>query len=206
MQNNQYQTSLLGDAAQNLALPNADIEYYAQFMPQDVAWESYHALLEQTDWQQETITVYGKSHPTPRLSSWVGDTGTEYRYSNMTMRPLPWTPLLRALKSKVEAASQHQFNSVLLNNYRDGQDSNGWHSDDEPELGPEPVIASLSLGAPRDFKLRHKQQRALKYSLTLAHGSLLIMRGQTQAYWQHHIPKRARAGQRLNLTFRTILT
>ncbi len=204
MRNNEYQLSLMDAAVTKLSLPDADIEYYANFLAADVAWDTYRALLEGSDWRQENITVYGKSYPTPRLSSWVGDAGTDYRYSNMTMHPLPWTATLQVLREQVERASEHQYNSVLLNLYRDGQDSNGWHSDDEPELGVDPVIASLSLGGSRDFHLRHKTTGE-KFSIALEHGSLLIMRGATQRCWQHHIPKRAKANSRINLTFRTIL-
>jgi alkylated DNA repair dioxygenase AlkB len=205
MQSKNYQTSFLTSAMTNLSLPDAEIEYYAGFLSDDVAYDHYSRLLEETNWRQELIQVYGKTYPTPRLSSWVGDAGTDYRYSNMTMTPLPWSQLLTELKQGVESISQHQYNSVLLNYYRHGQDSNGWHSDDEPELGSRPVIASLSLGAPRDFHLRHKSNQHLKYKMSLENGSLLIMRGATQQNWQHHIPKRAHAKGRLNLTFRTIL-
>ena len=126
-----------------------------------------------------------------------------YRYSQHTMMPNKWTPLLRLIKQRVEQVCGSTFNSVLLNYYRDGKDSNGWHSDDEPELGHEPVIASLSLGAARDFHLRHKQNRQV-HKMNLKPGSLLLMSGKTQACWQHHIPKRASAEPRINLTFRTV--
>jgi alkylated DNA repair dioxygenase AlkB len=200
------QNSLFNGAAVLPQLPDAELEYYENFLAADVAWDTYHQLLEVTDWRQESITVFGKTHPTPRLSSWVGDPEASYRYSNMTMQPQPWSSALLDLKAQVEQVSQHCFNSVLLNWYRDGQDSNGWHSDNEPELGKRPVIASLSLGAIRDFQLKHRNDKRLKYALSLAHGSLLVMRGNTQQYWQHQIPKRATAGSRINLTFRTIIT
>lgn len=205
MQSREHQKSFLASSKTKLSLPDAEIEFYAEFLEGDVAYDHYNHLLEATDWKQEKIHVYGKTHPTPRLSSWVGDEGTDYRYSNMTMVPLPWTERLLALKEEVESATQHQYNSVLLNYYRDGQDSNGWHSDNETELGLKPVIASLSLGAPRDFDLRHKTDKQHKYRISLHNGSLLIMRGDTQQYWQHQIPKRAHAEGRINLTFRTIL-
>lgn len=205
MANSEFQTSFLPKAMTHLSLPDAEIEYYSGFVSEDVAWDHYRTLLKTTDWRQEQIQVYGKTHPTPRLSSWVGDEGTDYRYSNMTMHPEPWSDLLTELKTLVESASQHHYNSVLLNYYRDGKDSNGWHSDNEPELGTNPVIASLSFGAARDFHLRHKTRKQYKTKLSLENGSLLIMRGTTQRHWQHHIPKRANAEGRINLTFRTIL-
>lgn len=197
------QPNLFADEVVKLKENGAEIEYYASFIAADVAWDNYHKLLKTTDWQQESLLVYGKVHLAPRLSSWVGD--QRYSYSNMTMQPSPWTPLLLELKQQIELFTGHSFNSVLLNFYRDGQDSNGWHSDDEPELGRNPVIASLSLGAPRDFDLRYKPDHSVKHRLTLENGSLLLMKGATQHCWQHHIPKRAKADGRINLTFRTII-
>lgn len=205
MLNMKYQSGIFDKQADVLILPNADIEYRTGFLGQEEAFELYDALQEQTDWQQDTIKVYGKSHLTPRLTSWVGDSWMTYRYSNNTMKPASWNPLLLSIKTKVEQATNTKFNSVLVNYYRDGGDSNGWHSDDEPELGARPIIASLSLGAARDFHLRHKIRKELKQSIALENGSLLLMRGDTQSCWQHQIPKRAQAAGRINLTFRTII-
>jgi len=199
------QANLFKEPCLRPELPDAELEYYENFLSPAVAWESYHHLLNETPWRQESITVYGKTHPTPRLSCWVGDAGTDYSYSNMTMSPLPWTPSLLELRELVEKPCQHTFNSVLLNWYRDGRDSNGWHSDNEPELGRDPVIASLSFGATRDFKLRHRGNPELRFDLALTHGSLLVMKGTTQQFWEHHLPKRAKADSRINLTFRTII-
>jgi len=187
-------------------LIDADVEYYTNFIDPDQAWSFYHEILKQTELSQDKITVYGKQHLTPRLTCWMGDDGLDYRYSHYTMKPVAWSPLLLELKVLVEQFSNQQFNSVLINYYRDGQDSNGWHSDDEPELGQNPIIASLSLGGARDFQLRHKIKKELKHSIRLDHGSLLMMYGNTQKYWQHHIPKRAKADGRINLTFRKIIT
>lgn len=213
MPNTQYQPELsLNSSAEaknrplSLDLPDADVIYHAQFLSKAEATSAFDALLQQTPWRQESITLYGKTHNVPRLSHWVADAGGDYSYSNMTMRANPWTPLLDQLRSKVEAACECTFNSVLLNYYRDGRDSNGWHSDDEPELGSQPVIASISLGAARDFRMRHKHQRDLSpTTISLEHGSLLVMRGRTQHCWQHTVPKRANVGARINLTFRTII-
>jgi len=187
-----------------LDLPDAQIEYRPEFIDIEWADKLFSELLQQTQWEQHRISLYGKTHDVPRLSSWVADEGLDYGYSNMTMKALPWCKTLLQIKQKIEQASSDTYNSVLLNYYRDGQDSNGWHSDDEPELGRNPAIASLSLGAPRDFHLRHKSGNFKRESINLEHGSLLLMTGTTQHYWQHHIPKRAKAGPRLNLTFRTI--
>jgi alkylated DNA repair dioxygenase AlkB len=201
----EYQTSLFESQTDVLNLFEADIKYVPNFYQSDDAWRLFELLKEQTQWRQDTITVYGKQHLTPRLSCWFAEPWMDYSYSNHTMTPTPLTSLLLATKSKIELEFGDKFNSVLANYYRDGQDSNGWHSDNEPELGRNPIIASLSLGASRDFHLRHKHDKSKKHKMALEHGSLLIMRGTTQSRWQHHIPKRATAEARINLTFRTIL-
>ncbi|OWW19903.1 alpha-ketoglutarate-dependent dioxygenase AlkB family protein [Noviherbaspirillum denitrificans] len=165
-------------------------------------------LLEETPWQQETITLWGKQHLQPRLSAWYGDPGSSYAYSGVVLEPHPWTEILQRIKSDVEAATSTRYNSVLLNLYRDENDSVGWHSDAEPALGSCPVIASLTLGESRTFRLRHKLRKDLKpLLLDLADGSLLLMAGKTQHCWQHAVLKeRAPRGPRINLTFRTIRT
>ena len=160
-------------------------------------------LVGETDWRQETVTVFGKRHLQPRLTAWYGD--RRYAYSGLVLDPQPWTPLLSQVKAAVEAASGHRFNSVLLNYYRDGRDSMGMHSDDEPELGPNPVIASLSLGEERPLTLRHKRTGETR-KFVLPSGSLLVMSGATQHHWLHGINKSAcKMGPRLNLTFRNIV-
>ena len=159
-------------------------------------------LMAETAWRSEQITVWGKQHPQPRLTAWYGTAA--YTYSGLTLQPLPFTPLLLEIKEAVEHACGRRFNSVLLNYYRNERDSMGMHSDDEPELGAEPAIASLSFGATRTFILRHKtSKRSVK--LDLRAGNLLLMAGATQAHWQHGINKQTRpCGPRLNLTFRFI--
>ena len=159
-------------------------------------------LLVETAWRSETVVVYGKRHVQPRLTAWHGE--ASYTYSGLRLAPLPMTPLLAQLRAAVEAATGHRYNSVLLNYYRDGADSMGMHSDDEPELGPAPAIASLSYGATRSFVLRHKRsKRTLK--LDLSDGNLLLMAGAMQQNWLHGINKTARqTGPRLNLTFRYV--
>lgn len=159
-------------------------------------------LIAETAWRAESITLWGKPHPQPRLTAWHGEAA--YTYSGLRLEPLPFTPLLLELKHAVEAACGHHFNSVLLNYYRNERDSMGMHSDDEAELGPQPVIASLSFGAARTFILRHKgTKQTLK--LGLNDGTLIVMSGNTQKHWQHGINKSTRAiGPRVNLTFRYI--
>ena len=164
--------------------------------------EIFARLVAETAWRQETIVVYGKRHLQPRLTAWYGEAG--YAYSGLRLAPLPLTPLLMQLRSRVEAATGHRYNSVLLNYYRDGGDSMGMHSDDEAELGPRPAIASLSYGATRHLTLRHKRSRR-SVKLALADGNLLLMAGALQHHWQHGINRTARpTGARLNLTFRYI--
>jgi len=165
-------------------------------------------LISETPWRQESVTVWGKRHLQPRLVAWYGDPKRSYTYSGITLTPLDWTPLLLSLRSAVEQAAQATFNSVLLNYYRDNNDSMGFHSDDEPELGPSPVIASLSVGETRTFVFRHKADKTLKpVRLELVSGHLLVMKGDTQKNWQHAIAKESRkCGSRVNLTFRTIIS
>jgi alkylated DNA repair dioxygenase AlkB len=160
------------------------------------------ALIAETPWRAEYITLWGRRMAQPRLTAWHGQ--ASYTYSGLRLDPLPFTPLQLLIKEAVEAASGQRFNSVLLNYYRDGRDSMGMHSDDEAELGPEPVIASVSFGATRPFILRHKRSRRT-VKIDLHAGSLLLMAGPTQAHWQHGINKTARlVGPRVNLTFRNI--
>ena len=171
-----------------LSLSNADV---------------FARLLAETPWREESVFLYGKRHLQPRLTAWYGD--ASYTYSGLRLEPLPWSALLLDIRAAVEAACGHRFNSVLLNRYRNGRDSMGMHSDDEPELGSDPVIASLSYGATRTLILRHKRHKhTLKLPLT--DGSLLLMAGSTQQAWLHGINKSARPlGERINLTFRYIV-
>ena len=151
--------------------------------------------------------VWGKTHLQPRLHAWYGDPGMGYRYSGLELEPLGWTPLLTALKAQVEALCEASFNSVLLNYYRDQRDSMGMHADDEPELGPDPVIASVSFGEERVLRFKHRRDRSIEpIKVSLPHGSLLLMKGPTQANWHHGINKLSRpCGPRVNLTFRRIV-
>jgi len=163
-------------------------------------------LRKQIEWSQDEIHIAGRLVPIPRMQAWYGDSSAHYSYSGLSMKPLPWTPTLLAIKQTVESLVEASFNSVLLNLYRDGQDRMGWHSDDEPELGTEPIIASLSLGATRDFSLRHKHKDIKKIKLSLPAGSLLLMSGRLQQCWQHQVPKtRLPVGERINLTFRLVV-
>lgn len=164
-------------------------------------------LIAEIPWRQESITLFGKTHRQPRLICWMGDPGCAYTYSGKRHKPELWHPLVRRLKDRAEAIAMAHFNSVLLNYYRDGQDSMGYHADDETELGERPVIASLSFGAQRIMHFRHKYDRSIAtQKIMLTDGSLLIMHGACQTDWKHAIPKtRMAIGPRINLTFRQII-
>ncbi len=167
--------------------------------------ERYLDLLrDRIDWRQESARLMGRSIQIPRLSAWYGTAG--YCYSGIMHALQPLTEELQELQAVVEGLAGLSFNGVLLNLYRDGQDSVGWHADNEPGLGPEPVIASLSLGGVRRFQLKHRTDRTGRVALDLPHGSCLIMRGKTQQCWLHQLPKtRAPVGPRINLTFRRMV-
>jgi alkylated DNA repair dioxygenase AlkB len=186
-------------------LPDAEVIYYPHFFDKDEADTIYAELINEIPWQQDDIRVFGKTHPQPRLTALFGNEGKPYSYSNIKMQPHPWNLLLQKIKSKVESVSDTNFTTVLLNQYRDGKDSNGWHADNEKELGTNPIIASLSFGAERTFQLKHNSDKDQKKSIALEHGSLLLMKGTTQHCWKHQIPKTAKpVGPRINLTFRVI--
>ena len=164
----------------------------------------FTVLKNKIAWQQEKMKMYGKELPFPRLTAWYGDAGRTYSFSGLTLKPKPWTDSLRELKNRVEVKTDSTFNSVLLNRYRDGNDSISWHQDDEKDLGKDPVIASLNFGATRRFQLRHLQSKE-KINIDLKHGSLFVMLGKLNHHWQHQIPKTKKAvGERINLTFRHI--
>lgn len=190
---------------QKIELANASLSYTANFLCRKTSDKFFQVLLEQIDWKQEQITLYGKTHDVPRLSAWYGDVGKNYIYSGVYAKAKPWIDPLLEIKKRVELHCGATFNSVLVNLYRNGQDSVAWHSDDETELGEYPEIASVSLGEVRTFQMRSIENHTEKYSLKLEHGSCLFMSGKTQAKWQHQIPKqRAIEKPRINLTFRMI--
>jgi alkylated DNA repair dioxygenase AlkB len=195
-----------GSQAEVLPLPDGELTLFRQ--PElGAAPESLFRRLSATlAWRQEPITLFGKEMLQPRLLAWYGEAQAVYRYSGRRHDPLPWTAELSDLRERVEALTGARFNSVLANLYRDHRDSMGLHADDEPELGQRPVIASLSLGEERVFRLRHRQRKDLKpVRIPLTDGSLLVMAGDTQRHWKHEVPKQARpCGPRINLTFRWV--
>ena len=187
----------------NLLPCDGILTYQAAWMALPDAERLFLRLQQETAWEQREARIMGRKVPLPRLTAWHGDAA--YTYSGIFHAPLAWTESLLVLKAQVEKSAGTNFNSALLNLYRNGGDSMGWHADDEKELGPEPVIASVSLGACRKFRLRHRDDHTRRIALDLVHGSLVIMAGRTQACWQHQVPKTARAvGPRINLTFRLI--
>lgn len=188
---------------QALPLPDAELTYFSGFYDAAESATLLQHLLKETPWRQDTLKFGGKEVLVPRLQAWYGD--RRYGYSGLKLEPLPWTPVLDGIRRKISAATQLEFNSVLVNHYRDGNDSVAWHSDDERELGPDPQIASLSFGATRRFELRHRKRKQMRTSVQLESGSLLLMGSGLQRHWTHQLPKDAGITlPRINLTFRFI--
>lgn len=187
-------------------IPDGDVWYDGGFYAFAKANQLQTQLLQETPWRQNKITVFGKEYDEPRLTQLYGDAGISYGYSGITYDALPWTETLQTIKENVEKAAKTTFNVCLVNRYRDGQDSNGWHADDEKELGRNPIIASISLGQERFFHLKHNENKEWRYKFLLEHGSLLVMAGKTQHTYKHQIAKTKRAiDERINLTFRKIV-
>lgn len=188
-----------------ITLPNAQLLYYPTFFGKAEADRLFAELMNGISWKQDVIRMYGKEIPLPRLSAWYGDDDKPYTYSGITLTPNRWTSALRLIKERIEAVAGVSFTSVLLNRYRDGKDHISWHTDAEKELGQNPVIGSVNFGATRRFLLRRIDDHAVKHEVELGHGTLLVMGGETQHFWQHQVPKTSAAiGERLNLTFRVI--
>jgi len=198
-------TSLPGDGKE-IDITGGRLRYFESFFRESQAKEVFDSLLEETPWQQDPITIFGKTYQQPRLTALYASNAKPYSYSGITMNPRPMTRLMETLRDRVHQVSSNTFTTVLLNLYRNGKDSNGWHADDEKELGKNPVIASLSFGAERYFHLKHKKDKNLRLKIPLKSGSLLIMEGETQTHWLHQVAKTARpVGPRINLTFRRII-
>jgi alkylated DNA repair dioxygenase AlkB len=195
---------LLPNPQKNLALFDGELYLIRQFYPPREADLLFEKLKAALNWEEESFWICGKWCKAPRLMCWYGDPDAYYRYSGVDHRPNPWTEDLLAIKDKIESQGPWSFNSVLANLYRDGRDSMGFHADNEKELGQNPVIASLSLGQERLFKLHHKKRKE-RLAIDLGHGDLLVMAGALQHHWVHSLPKTAKSiGPRINLTFRKI--
>lgn len=195
-----------GPEPQHIPVPGADLRLYREVPLGVAATVLLGELIEATPWQTVEIVLFGKRLPQPRRTAWYGDAGARYRYSGTTLSPLPWTPRLSDLRERIQSLTGSRCNSVLLNLYRDHRDSMGLHADDEPCLGSRPVIASLSLGATRVLRFKHRHDAAIpSLRLALPTASVLVMAGDTQTNWKHALPRQARpCGERLNLTFRWI--
>lgn len=189
-----------------LPLKDANVLYLEQFYNSETSNILFNTLRKEIQWQQDNIKLFGKTYKQPRLTALYAENEKPYSYSNITMYPESFFKDLEQIKSDIEEKIAHKFTTCLANLYRSGNDSNGWHSDNEKELGHNPVIASLSLGATRSFQLKHKTDSSQRFNIELPSGSLLIMKGTTQEFWKHQIPKtKKHVGERINLTFRTIL-
>lgn len=192
-------------ALPRLPLDDADLALDTGWLPAAEADALFSALRTGIPWEVHRIRLFGREHASPRLSCWIGDPGATYRYSGSRFEPRPWPVALAPLRARLASELGVAFDSVLANLYRDGRDAMGWHSDDEPELGPAPVIASVSLGATRRFVLKSRGEPARRLALDLPHGSLLVMAGATQRHYRHALPRTARpVGERINLTFRCV--
>lgn len=187
-----------------IKINNGEYFYIPNFFTKKESDFYLETLLERIDWKQEEMNMYGKTIKFPRLTAWYGDNDKPYSFSGINLKPNTWTKELQEIKEKIEPKCVANFNSVLLNLYRNGNDSISWHTDAEKELGINPIIASVNFGATRKFQLRHKETKE-KIEIELKHGSLLIMRGELQHFWQHQVPKtKKEVGKRINLTFRII--
>jgi alkylated DNA repair dioxygenase AlkB len=194
----------LNCACESLDLVDAEVRWWPQALPCERADALFDSLRTTIAWEQEEVLIFGARRRVPRLVAWHGDPGTSYVYSGTRHEPRRWTPTLLEIRDLAERLTGHRYNSVLLNRYRDGNDGMGWHADDEPVLGRNPAIASVSLGATRRFKLRHRRRDSV-VTLDLQHGGLLLMAGPTQHHYVHAVPKTARlVGERINLTFRLV--
>ncbi|MGB3653132.1 MAG: alpha-ketoglutarate-dependent dioxygenase AlkB [Rivularia sp. (in: cyanobacteria)] len=189
-------------------MPDAEVIIYQNFFEESESTQLFKELRNNLHWRQDKMKMFGKEFNLPRLTAWYGDEGKSYKYSGINMNPEPWTPSLLKIKNRIEENAQVEFNSVLINLYRSGKDYVSWHSDDERELGDNPVIGSVSFGEARRFQLRHKHRKDLdKVEVSLTNGSFLIMRGSTQHFWHHQIAKTSKQlEERINLTFRFILS
>ena len=199
---NLRQASLWGNAGGNLLPQDGIVEYYSQFFSPEESVDVFNELLATMPWEQDEVFLFGQRRVLSRKVAWVGDGNFCYFYSGTSKMASPWTKPLLLIKERVERQCSHPLNSCLLNLYHDGSEGMGWHSDDEKTLGRNPVIASVSFGAERTFKLKHRESKEV-VSVLLEHGSLLVMKGETQHHWVHTVPKTKKVSKpRMNLTFR----
>jgi alkylated DNA repair dioxygenase AlkB len=199
------QLTLFGEAGKSAHIPETLLQYIPGVFTELESQIFLEKFIHSVPWEQRSMPMYGKQIITPRLTAWYGDKERNYAYSGNKFHPMPWTADLLAIKERIEPLAEASFNSVLLNYYRDGNDSVAWHSDNEKELGPQPIIGSVSFGQVRTFDVRRKTDHGDKYSVRLESGSLLIMKGDLQQNWEHRVAKSLKASKpRINLTFRII--
>ena len=190
---------------ETLDLPGAEIELHQQIWSRSQGDTLCGLLIKELNWRQDKISMFGQTHDVPRLNAWYGDADCSYSWSGITMTPNPWNSTLRDIREKVNGVASEQFNSVLANFYRDGNDKGDWHADDEEVLGQAPVIASVSLGATRKFRIRRKDRSEKATDIFLRSGDVLVMRGLTQLLWEHEVPRSKKVKEpRVNLTFRKV--
>jgi alkylated DNA repair dioxygenase AlkB len=188
----------------HFTIQNGEYVYIPDFFSKKKADDYFQALLQNIEWKQESMNMYGRQIDFPRLTAWYGDNDKPYSFSGITLSPHPWSKELLEIKQMIEPKADVEYNSVLLNRYRDGNDSISWHTDAEKELGQNPVIASVNFGAERKFQLKH-METGEKIEINLKHGSLLVMKGELQHFWKHQVPKtKKKVSERINLTFRVI--
>ncbi|MGJ8550853.1 alpha-ketoglutarate-dependent dioxygenase AlkB family protein [Winogradskyella wichelsiae] len=198
---------LFPEEKQHFKLPNAELIYIPNYFSKKESNTFLKNIRQETEWQHDDITIFGKTYKQPRLTALFSETNLPYSYSNITMHPNQFTETLLTIKNKIEYISDNNFNTALINLYRDGNDSNGWHSDNEKELGLHPIIASVSFGQPRTFHFKHNNLKDQRYKLILKHGSVLIMKGEMQEHWKHQIAKtKKKIDERINVTFRTLIS
>jgi alkylated DNA repair dioxygenase AlkB len=199
------QLSFFSEAGQSAGLPPELLDYRPGIFNGHESECLMRKFINDMPWQQKVIKIYNKEMVTPRLTVWVGDLGTDYSFSGEKYNPLPWTKELLMIKNRIEPLAGTTFNSVLLNYYRDGNDSVAWHSDNENSLGRHPVVASVTFGQVRSFDIRNKHDHSKKYAVKLESGSYLLMKAGLQEHWEHRIAKSPRPmKERVNLTFRMI--
>jgi alkylated DNA repair dioxygenase AlkB len=200
------QQSIFNSNESNLLPYQGETIFYPEFFSKETSDHYLDILSKSLNWKQEPIKMFGKMVMQPRLTALYGDKGKPYGYSGISMIPFPWTPELLEMKEKLLDFTGVEFTHVLCNFYRNGQDSMGWHRDNESVLGKKPTIASVTFGATRMFQIRHFESKSQKVEVPLSHGSLLIMSGESQHFWEHQLPKsKSCQGKRINLTFRKIL-
>lgn len=202
------QQSLFG-IDENILPYNGEALFFPALFPPIESDLHLAQLIAEIQWKHEAIKMFGREVMQPHLTAWYGDAGKSYSYSGITMQPHTWTDSLLQIKQRAESIAGTVFTSALLNYYRDGNDSMDWHRDNEKELGINPVIGSVSFGAARIFQLRNYDDKSIMRSIPLTHGSFLLMRGETQHYWEHRVPKAGSqntvTGARINITFRVIV-